>query len=138
MRISDWSSDVCSSDLHSFDVEVVATVEGKRSRWTYENHEGRTTITPEAAEQGGIEIAEAGPATIGDARELYGTVEPDPSARSEIRGQFPGRIVSVPKQVGDPDRPGPLPARLASSERPTVYPVHSLARRVGATQGRKH
>ncbi len=26
---------------HSFDVEVVAVVNGKRSRWTYENHEGR-------------------------------------------------------------------------------------------------
>src|SRR3546814_19719524 len=118
MRISDWSSDVCSSDLHSFDVEVVATVEGKRSRWTYENHEGRTTITPEAAEQGGIEIAEAGPATIGDARELYGTVELDPSARSEIRGQFPGRIVSVTQQVGDPIRRGELLARIESTESP--------------------
>src|SRR3546814_5846334 len=115
MRISDWSSDVCSSDL----------VEGKRSRWTYENHEGRTTITPEAAEQGGIEIAEAGPATIGDARELYGTVELDPSARSEIRGQFPGRIVSVTKQVGDTVRRGELLARIESSESLQVYPVYS-------------
>src|SRR3546814_2224452 len=116
MRISDGSSDVCSSDLywegepldpgkvnlqinlsrlggevdrftfrpqedylagqgvveepHSFDVEVVATVEGKRSRWTYENHEGRTTITPEAAEQGGIEIAEAGPRSAEHKSEL--------------------------------------------------------------------
>src|SRR3546814_17082190 len=79
---------------HSFDVEVVATVEGKRSRWTYENHEGRTTITPEAAEQGGIEITATGPATIGDARELYGPVEIDPSARKTIRVQFPGSTVS--------------------------------------------
>src|SRR3546814_15732802 len=48
---------------HSFDVEVVATVEGQRSRWTYDNHEGRTTITPAATEQGGVEIHDAGPTT---------------------------------------------------------------------------
>ena len=40
---------------HSFDVEVTAVVEGKRSLWAYESYEGRTTITSEAAEQGGIE-----------------------------------------------------------------------------------
>lgn len=120
---------------HSFDVDVVATVEGKRSRWTYENHEGRTTITPEAAEQGGIEIAEAGPATIGDARELYGTVELDPSARSEIRGQFPGRIVSVTKRVGDIVRRGELLARIESSESLQVYPVYSTVSGVVAERG---
>src|SRR3546814_20928845 len=122
MRISDWSSDVCSSDLvtifengqepqfriypywegepldpgkvnlqinlsrlggevdrftfrpqedylagqgvveepHSFDVEVVATVEGKSSRWPYENQAGRTTNLPEAHEQAGSETDEIG------------------------------------------------------------------------------
>ncbi len=110
---------------HSFDVEVVASVDGKRSRWTYENHEGRTTITPEAAEQGGIAIATAGPATIGDTRELFGTVELNPSARSEIRGQFPGRVVSVTKQVGDTVRSGELLARIESSESLQTYPVYS-------------
>jgi cobalt-zinc-cadmium efflux system membrane fusion protein len=121
---------------HSFDVEVVASVDGKRSRWTYENHEGRTTITPEAAEQGGIAIATAGPATIGDTRELFGTVELNPSARSEIRGQFPGRVVSVTKQVGDTVRSGELLARIESSESLQTYPVYStvsgvVAERVG-------
>src|SRR3546814_14587568 len=93
MRISDWSSDVCSADL----------------------------------------IAEAGPATIGDARELYGTVELDPSARSEIRGQFPGRIVSVTKQVGDTVRRGELLARIESSESLQVYPVYSTVSGVVAS-----
>src|SRR3546814_1191949 len=95
MRISDWSSDVCSADL----------------------------------------IAEAGPATIGDARELYGTVELDPSARSEIRGQFPGRIVSVTKQVGDTVRRGELLARIESSESLQVYPVYSTVSGVVAERG---
>ncbi len=120
---------------HSFDVEVVASINSKRSRWTYENHEGRTTITPEAAKQGGIEIAMAGPAQIGDARELYGTVELDPSARSEIRGQFPGRVVSVTKEVGDFVRRGQLLARIESSESLQVYPVYSTVNGVVAERG---
>lgn len=120
---------------HSFDVEVVAVVDGKRSRWTYESYEGRTTITPEAAKQGGIEISTAGPASIGDARELYGTVELDPSARSEIRGQFPGRVVSVTKQVGDSVRRGQLLARVESSESLQIYPVYSTVSGVVAERG---
>lgn len=112
---------------HSFDVEVIAVVDGKRSRWTYQTYEGRTTITPEAAKQGGIETATAGPASIGDARELFGTVELDPSARYEIRGQFPGRVVSVTKQVGDFVQRGQLLARVESSESLQVYPVYSTA-----------
>ncbi|NNF94930.1 MAG: HlyD family efflux transporter periplasmic adaptor subunit [Altererythrobacter sp.] len=120
---------------HSFDVEVVASVDGKRSRWTYENHEGRTTISPEAAEQGGIAIATAGPATIGDTRELFGTVELNPSARSEIRGQFPGRVVSVTKQVGDTVRSGELLARMESSESLQIYPVYSTVSGVVAERG---
>ncbi|WP_422343441.1 efflux RND transporter periplasmic adaptor subunit [Parasphingorhabdus sp.] len=120
---------------HSFDVEVVAVVDGKRSRWTYESYEGRTTITPEAAKQGGIEIGTAGPAKIGDARELYGTVELDPSAISEIRGQFPGRVVSVTKQVGDYVRKGDLLARVESSESLQIYPVYSTVSGVVAERG---
>src|SRR3546814_20787723 len=90
MRISDWSSDVCSSDLidrfsfrpqdrflagqgvvtepHSFDVEVVAVVNGKRHVWKYANPEGRTRIAADAAKTGGIENALAGPAPVGETR----------------------------------------------------------------------
>jgi cobalt-zinc-cadmium efflux system membrane fusion protein len=72
---------------------------------------------------------------IGDARELYGTVELDPSARSEIRGQFPGRVVSVTKQVGDSVRRGELLARIESSESLQVYPVYSTVSGVVAERG---
>lgn len=129
------TSETVVAEPHSFDVEVVAVVDGKRSRWTYESYEGRTTITPEAAEQGGIEIGTAGPAAIGDARELYGTVELDPSARSEIRGQFPGRVVSVTKEVGDFVRRGELLARVESSESLQIYPVYSTVSGVVAERG---
>ena len=110
---------------HSFDVEVVAVEGGRRHQWAYSSPEGRTRITTEAARSGGIEIARVGPATIGETRELYGTVALSPTARSEIRGQFPGRIVSVTKAVGDRVRRGELLARIESSESLQVYPVYA-------------
>lgn len=110
---------------HSFDVEVVAVENGKRHVWKYASPEGRTRITTAAAKAGGIEILTAGPAMIGETRELFGTVELAPSARSEIRGQFPGRVVSVTKAVGDYVQRGQLLARIESSESLQVYPVYA-------------
>lgn len=110
---------------HSFDVEVVAVADGKRHVWKYASPEGRTRITAAAAKQGGIEIETVGPATIGESRELFGTVQLATTARSEIRGQFPGRIVSVTKKVGDYVKRGQLLARIESSESLQVYPVYS-------------
>jgi membrane fusion protein, heavy metal efflux system len=112
---------------HSFDVEVVAVENGKRHVWRYASPEGRTRITAAAAKAGGVEIATVGPATIGETRELYGTVQLATTARSEIRGQFPGRIVSVTKAVGQSVRRGELLARIESSESLQVYPVYSTA-----------
>lgn len=112
---------------HSFDVEVVAVENGKRHVWKYASPEGRTKINADAAKQGGIEIETVSPATIGEARELYGTVQLATTARSEIRGQFPGRIVSVTKKVGDYVQRGQLLARIESSESLQVYPVYSTA-----------
>lgn len=110
---------------HSFDVEVVAVENGKRHVWKYASPEGRTKIAATAAKAGGVEIVTAGPATIGEARELFGTVQLATTARSEIRGQFPGRIVSVTKAVGDHVQRGQLLARIESSESLQVYPVYS-------------
>jgi cobalt-zinc-cadmium efflux system membrane fusion protein len=117
---------------HSFDVEVIAVEGGKRHVWTYSSPEGRTRITAEAAKAGGIEVLTAGPATIGEARELYGTVQLATTARSEIRGQFPGRVVSVTKAVGDYVRKGELLARIESSESLQIYPVRATVNGVVA------
>ncbi len=112
---------------HSFDVEVVAVENGKRHVWKYASPEGRTTIATGAAKAGGIEVITAGPATIGELRELFGTVQLATTGRSEIRGQFPGRIVSVTKNVGDYVKRGQLIARIESSESLQTYPVYSTA-----------
>jgi membrane fusion protein, heavy metal efflux system len=80
---------------HSFDYEVVAVENGKRHVWKYPSPEGQTKIAAQAAKDGGIEIETVGPVTINETREVEGVVQLATTARSEIRGQFPGRIVSV-------------------------------------------
>ena len=110
---------------HSFDVEVIAVENGKRHRWTYSNPEGRTRIAAAAAEAGGIVIERAGPVTIGETREVEGIVQLAPSARSEVRGQFPGRVVQVTRAVGDSVSKGQLLARIESSESLQIYPVYA-------------
>ncbi len=111
------------TEPHSFDVEVVAVEGGKRHRWTYASPEGRTRIAADAAKTGGVIIEAAGPATISEIREVEGTVQLAPSARSEVRAQFPGKIMAVTKAVGDYVRKGQLLARIESSESLQIYPV---------------
>ncbi len=108
---------------HSFDVEVVATENGKRHRWAYASPEGRTRITAAAAKSGGITIERVGPQLIGEIRDLVGTVQLATTARSEVRARFPGKVMAVTKQVGDRVRAGEVLARVESNESLQVYSV---------------
>lgn len=110
---------------HSFDVEVVAVEGGKRHIWKFANPEGRSKISAAAAKEGGIEIETVGPATISDIREVEGVVQLATSARSEIRAQFPGKVMLVTKAVGDYVKKGQLLARIESTESLQIYPVYS-------------
>lgn len=110
---------------HSFDVEVVAVENGKRHIWKFANPEGRSRISAAAAKDGGIEIETVGPAVISDIREVEGVVQLATSARSEIRAQFPGKVMLVTKAVGDYVKKGQLLARIESSESLQIYPVYS-------------
>ena len=110
---------------HSFDVEVVAASGGKRHVWKYSSPEGQTKINASAAKDGGIEIETVGPQSISDIREVEGVVQLDPAATSEIRAQFPGKVMQVTKAVGDYVKKGQLLARIESSESLQIYPVYS-------------
>lgn len=110
---------------HSFDVEVVAVENGKRHVWKFANPEGRSKISAAAAKDGGIEIETVGPTTISQIREVEGVVQLATSARSEIRAQFPGKVMLVTKAVGEYVKKGQLLARIESSESLQIYPVYS-------------
>ncbi|MFP5329171.1 MAG: efflux RND transporter periplasmic adaptor subunit [Alphaproteobacteria bacterium] len=111
------------TEPHSFDVLVEAREGGRTHRWKYESYEGRVTIPDAAADAAGIEIERAGPAQIGEALELVGRVELDPSARAEVGAKFPGRVVAVSANVGDRVGAGRVLARVESNESMQVYSV---------------
>ena len=51
---------------HSFVVAVEARHQGRNHWWQYENFDGRTQIAPDIAEEAGIVVETAGPASIRD------------------------------------------------------------------------
>lgn len=110
---------------HSFDVSVRATESGKTHKWAFASYEGRTKISNAAAKAAGIETAIAGPAEVGETLEIIGRVELDPSATSEVGAKFPGRVVSVHKNVGDGVARGALLARVESSYSLQTYAVYA-------------
>ena len=62
---------------HSFDVAATATEGGRKHSWKFPSYEGRVTIAAAAARAAGMEIENAGPATIGEALErVHGGRDP--------------------------------------------------------------
>lgn len=110
---------------HSFDIEIAANHGGKQHRWTLASYEGRTTIAPETAREGGIKVETVGPVTLEETRDLLGTVELAPTARAMVRARFPGKVMAVSKQVGDRVRAGEVLARVESNESLQTYSVVS-------------
>lgn len=111
------------TEPHSFDVEVVASHAGKRHAWKFPSYEGRTTIAALPARQAGIETEVVGPALLDETVELMGRVELAPSATAEVGARFPGRVVSVSKNVGDRVARGTVLARVESNESLQTYSV---------------
>lgn len=111
------------AEPHSFDVLVVAEHAGATHRWTYDSHEGRTTIPTASADAAGIRIDTAGPRLIRDLLPLYGQLEANPDAVREVGARFPGVIRSVSKSVGDTVKAGEVLARVESNDSLQVYAV---------------
>ncbi|RSB43112.1 efflux RND transporter periplasmic adaptor subunit [Brevundimonas sp. 357] len=108
---------------HSFDVSVNAVRAGNRSNWTYQSYEGRTTITAQAAQAGGVTTERVGPAVLGETLPLNGRVEIKPEGKAEVHARYPGRIVSMNVELGQSVRRGQVLARVESSESLQTYTV---------------
>lgn len=111
------------AEPHSFDVQVSAAHAGKSHSWTYESYEGRTTIAAASAAQAGIKTGTAGPATIATTVEVLGRVGFAPGAEASAKARFPGKILSMSRNVGDPVRAGEVLARVESNESLQSYSV---------------
>ena len=100
---------------HSFDVEVLATIEGKPLRWQFPSYEGRTTIAEDVAKDAGIRVAPVGPGVIADTHEVQGTVVPVDGRAANVVARFPGPIRSLRVNVGDAVRAGQVLATVESN-----------------------
>ncbi|HCQ54239.1 MULTISPECIES: efflux RND transporter periplasmic adaptor subunit [Brevundimonas] len=111
------------SEPHSFDVAVSAVRAGKRSAWTYQSYEGRTVISADAAQAGGVTTQQAGPAVLGESLPLSGRVEITPEGQAEVHARYPGRVMSMTVELGQRVSRGQVVARVESSESLQTYSV---------------
>ncbi|HEX7770654.1 MAG TPA: efflux RND transporter periplasmic adaptor subunit, partial [Dokdonella sp.] len=100
---------------HSFDVEVLATVDGKALRWSYPSYEGRTRIAPGIAQASGIRVQPAASGVIADEHEVQGLLTPVEGRVATVTARFPGPIRTLGANVGDAVRAGQVLATVESN-----------------------
>jgi membrane fusion protein, heavy metal efflux system len=110
---------------HSFDVEVLANIDGKALRWTYPSYEGRTVIAAKIATESGIRVAPVGPGVIADEHEVQGLLTPMEGRIANVMARFPGPIRSLRANVGDQVRAGQALASVESNLSLTTYTVRA-------------
>lgn len=113
------------SEPHSFDVSVELRHEGRTYRWQYEEAEGRTQIAPEIAEEAGIVVETAGPASIRDHVTVYGRVVSDPENVSHVSARFDGVIRSVRASIGDVVEKNQVLAVIESNDSLNDYSIRA-------------
>lgn len=85
--------------------------------------EGAMALTPEQVKAAGIELAQAGPATIRETLPLYGVIAPNAERVREVAARYPGAIREVLKKIGDEVNQGETLATVESNESLQSYPV---------------
>jgi len=133
-------SDTIVEEPHSFDVEVVATIDGRALHWTYPSHEGRTRIAAAVAAQSGIRLAAVGPGVIADEHEVQGLLTPVDGRVASVSARFPGTIRSLRANVGDTVRAGQPLATIESNLSLSTYTINApisgvVTNRTGAVGG---
>lgn len=108
---------------HSFDVEVLASIEDAKLRWAYPSYEGRTEIAADIAREAGIRVMPAGPGTIADEHEVQGLLTPVEGRQARVSARFPGPIRSLDAAPGDTVRAGQTLATVESNLSLTTYAV---------------
>ena len=108
---------------HSFDVGVTAVEGGRTHSWSYASYEGRTTISAQAARQGGVKSEKAGAATVSELITMSGRVEIVPEGKADVRAIYPGRILQLRGELGQQVKKGEVLARVESGSSLQNYSV---------------
>lgn len=115
------------TEPHSFDVDVSANFAGKAYQWSYENHEGRTTINDRLIKLSeiGTETAISQPLTFTD--ELFGIVAPIASEVFAVNAPYQGIIQRLHVNIGDRVKKGQVIATVVNNDTLQSYQVTSPA-----------
>ncbi|MCU7845195.1 MAG: efflux RND transporter periplasmic adaptor subunit [Candidatus Thiodiazotropha sp. (ex Monitilora ramsayi)] len=113
------------AEPHSFDVRISASHAGKRYEWRFSSYEGRTEIPAELAQEAGIETEVAASTNLHETIDLTGRVQADPARIAKVWARFPGMVLKVHKNLGEPVRKGEVLARVQSNESLQAYSVKS-------------
>lgn len=108
---------------HSFDVVVKASRGQSKHEWKYNSYEGRTVITENAAEAGGLTFSKAGPATIKEKIVLNGTTTLNQTQTAVVKARFPGMVKSVGKNINETVKQGEVLAVIEANTSMTTYEV---------------
>ncbi|MFP5506456.1 MAG: efflux RND transporter periplasmic adaptor subunit [Gammaproteobacteria bacterium] len=109
------------AEPHSFDVRIRAGHAGQAYEWFFSSYEGRTQIPAELAQEAGIEVETAGPATIAESVNLTGRVQTDPDRLAQVRARFPGIVQGIEARLGERVSKGAALARIQSNESLQTY-----------------
>ena len=110
---------------HSFDVEVLATIQGKALRWEYDSYEGRAEIAAKIADESGIRMAPVIAGVIADEHEMQGLLTPVEGRVAQVMARFPGPIRALRANVGDQVSAGQALATIESNLSLSNYTVPS-------------
>lgn len=86
---------------------------------------GILTLSAEARQAAGLEIAPVGSAALLETLPLYGAVKPNAERVRSVTARFPGVVRSVDVKIGDTVRQGQALATVESNESLQVYTVSS-------------
>jgi len=108
---------------HSFVVAIEASYEGRTHRWEYDNFEGRTRIAEDVADAAGMNVEDAGPATIREGVTVYGRVVSDPENVSHVSARFDGVIREVRASIGESIEKGATLAVIEANDSLNDYTI---------------
>lgn len=110
---------------HSFHAFVKVVHDGKTYDWTFDSIEGRAEMPDEILARAGVEMLEAGPATIHQSVSLRGRVRLNEQSQATISPRYPGIVKAVNKQLGDTVEKGEVLAVVESNESLQSYELRS-------------
>lgn len=102
------------TEPHSFDVHINATYNGKSHAFSYQQVEGRVTMSDKQLSMNAVEVLTAGPAKIKSTLKLQGEIKLNADKSVQIVPRVGGIVEKVSVNAGDKVRKGQVLATISS------------------------